>query len=211
MFFVFPAPQLNGDLALLPLEYDDKVEVTLRRRRAVVSTAAGVTVTFDWRSTVRVTLPSPYQGAVCGLCGNYNEEKADDMTMSDGRTTKSGEELGKSWQVATTPGCSPSCVGRRCQQCPEKKTRKYRAKKFCGVIVAKKGPFEKCHKQLGPGPFLKDCAFDACQYHGHFAAICDAIQTYASACQSQGIAVGRWRRRNFCREFHLFFGPKVAA
>lgn len=47
---------------------------------AVVETAAGITMTFDWRSVVSVTLPSNYQGAVCGLCGNYNGKSQDDMT-----------------------------------------------------------------------------------------------------------------------------------
>lgn len=210
MFFVFSALQLNDQLALLPLDYDDKLQVSLGSQTAVVSTAAGITVTFDWQSTARVTLPGTYQGAVCGLCGNYNEKKADDMTMSNGQTTKSGEALGKSWQVAETPGCSPACLGPRCKQCSDRLKSKYHAEKYCGVIAAKAGPFEKCHKQLDPAPFLKDCVFDACQYHGHFSAICDAIQTYASACQSQGVPVARWRRRNFCREFDLFLVSRSA-
>lgn len=189
---------------MLPLDYSDKLKVSVGSRRAVVSTAAGITVTFNWRSTVRVTLPSTYQDAVCGLCGNYNGKRKDDMTMSNGQTAKSGDELGKSWQVALTPGCSPACVGPRCQECSDKKKSKYEAQKYCGVITDKAGPFKNCHKQLDPGPFLEDCAYDACQYHGHFGAICDAIQTYASACQSEGIAVDTWRRQDFCREFDLF-------
>uniref|UniRef100_A0A3B4ULI5 VWFD domain-containing protein n=1 Tax=Seriola dumerili TaxID=41447 RepID=A0A3B4ULI5_SERDU len=48
----------------------------------VKHTAVGITVTFDWRSTVSVTLPSNYQGAVCGLCGNYNGNAKDDLTIT---------------------------------------------------------------------------------------------------------------------------------
>lgn len=187
---------------MLPLDYSDKLKVSLGGQTAVVSTAAGITVTFNWWNTARVTLPSTYQGVVCGLCGNYNEKKEDDMTMSNGQTTKSSDELGKSWQVALTPGCSSACVGPRCQECSEKS--KYEARNYCGVTTDKEGPFKNCHKLLDNGPFLEDCVYDACQYHGHFGAICDAIQTYASACQSNGITIDTWRSQDFCREFDLF-------
>lgn len=188
---------------MLPLEYSDKLKVS-GSSRAVVSTAAGITVTFDWESTVRVTLPSTYQGAVCGLCGNYNGKNGDDLTMSNGQTTKSGDEFGKSWLVALTAGCSSACVGPRCQECSDQKKSKFGDQNYCGVIANKAGPFKNCHKKVDPGPFLQDCVYDACQYHGHFGAICDAIQTYASACQSNGITIDTWRRQNFCRKFNLF-------
>uniref|UniRef100_H2RJX0 Fc gamma binding protein n=1 Tax=Takifugu rubripes TaxID=31033 RepID=H2RJX0_TAKRU len=189
---------LNDELALLPLEDSDKLKVSLSGRKAVVNTAAGITVTFDWQSTVRVTLPSTYQSMVCGLCGNYNGKGQDDMSMPNGQTTTNSNKLGESWQVALTPGCSTACQGAHCQECSEEQKSKYEAQRYCGIITEKTGSFKNCHKQLDPGPFLKDCVFDACQYHGHFAAICDAIQIYASACQNEGITVDTWRREDFC-------------
>lgn len=194
---------------MLPLEYSDKLKVSLSGRTAVVNTAAGITVTFDWQSTVRVTLPSTYQSMVCGLCGNYNGKGQDDMSMPNSQTTTNSNELGESWQVALTPGCSTACQGAHCQECSEEQKSKYEAQRYCGIITEKTGSFKNCHKQLDPGPFLKDCVFDACQYHGHFAVICDAIQTYASACQNEGITVDTWRREDFCRKFDSFLVSRL--
>lgn len=177
----------------------------LSSRRAVVETKAGMTVTFDWRSTVRVTLPSSYQGAVCGLCGNYNGKAQDDLTMWNGQKASNGAKLGESWQVALVPGCSSACKGPRCQDCSNSQTKKYQDQKYCGIIADKAGPFKDCHKHVDPAPYQEDCVYDACQYHGHHGIICDAVETYASVCQSQGVTIQSWRRANFCREFELIF------
>ncbi|XP_029573901.1 zonadhesin-like [Salmo trutta] len=70
---------LDGQLVSLPLGLNSQLMVFCSGQRAVVKTAVGITLTFDWHSTVHVKLPSPYQGAVCGLCGNYNAMPQDDL------------------------------------------------------------------------------------------------------------------------------------
>nr|XP_023835729.1 kielin/chordin-like protein [Salvelinus alpinus] len=92
-------------------------------RRAVVETAAGITLTFDWHSTVHVKLPSTYQGAVFGLCGNYNAMPQVNLTMRDGHPTPNATWLGASWRVALVPGCrghnaSPARTQRRTRTAP---------------------------------------------------------------------------------------------
>ncbi|KAK7886668.1 hypothetical protein WMY93_026289 [Mugilogobius chulae] len=190
---------LNGQLESLPLEYNDDLLVFRGGRTAVVETAAGITLTFDWSSTVSVTLPSNYQGAVCGLCGNYNGKAQDDLTMRDGQTAADGVKLGESWQVALVPGCSSVCQGPWCHACADSQREVYRAQKYCGIIADKAGPFKECHSKIDPAPYLEDCVFDACQYNGHHGSVCDAITAYVSACQSSGIAVSSWRTEAFCR------------
>ncbi|KAK7886664.1 hypothetical protein WMY93_026285 [Mugilogobius chulae] len=189
---------LNGQLESLPLEYNDDLLVFRGGRTAVVETAAGITLTFDWSSTVSVTLPSNYQGAVCGLCGNYNGKAQDDLTMRDGQTAADGVKLGESWQVALVPGCSSVCQGPWCHACADSQREVYRAQKYCGIIADKAGPFKECHSKIDPAPYLEDCVFDACQYNGHHGSVCDAITAYVSACQSSGIAVSSWRTEAFC-------------
>lgn len=171
----------------------------------MVETVAGITVTFDWQSTVRVTLPSSYEGQVCGLCGNYNGKAQDDFLMKNGKPAPNAVKLGESWQVGLTPSCSSTCKGTKCQTCSDKQKKKFQDDKYCGIIANKAGPYSNCHKVVDPAPFLKNCIFDACQYRGLQRSICDAIQTYVSACQNKGITIKSWRRRNFCREFGLFF------
>ncbi|XP_071062157.1 IgGFc-binding protein [Pseudochaenichthys georgianus] len=189
---------LNGQLASLPLDYNNELVVFLSGGTAVVETDAGITVTFDWRGRVSVSLPSNYQGAVCGLCGNYNGKAQDDLTMRNGQTSKDGAELGESWQVALVPGCSSVCQGAWCQACSDSHRKKYQAQKYCGIIADLAGPFRDCHSSIEPAPYLEDCVYDACQYHGHQGSVCDAVGVYVSACQSQGITIRSWRTDAFC-------------
>lgn len=166
-----------------------------------METAAGITVTFDWQSTVSVTLPSTYQDAVCGLCGNYNGKAQDDLAMPNGQAAPNGAKLGESWQVAVVPGCSSDCQGEWCQACSDSQKKVYQATKYCGIIVDKNGPFKDCHSKVDPVPYMEDCVYDVCQYHGHHGSLCDAVEVYVSACQSLGITIHSWRTDSFCREF----------
>ncbi|XP_056237739.1 IgGFc-binding protein [Seriola aureovittata] len=188
----------NGQRALLPLEYNNELVVFLSGWTAVVETAVGITVTFDWRSTVSVTLPSNYQGAVCGLCGNYNGNAKDDLTMRNGQIAPDGVKLGESWQVALVPGCSSVCQGAFCQACSDSQKKEYQAQKYCGIIADKAGPFRDCHSHVDPALYLEDCVYDACHYHGHRGSVCDAVGVYVSACQSRGITIHSWRTETFC-------------
>ncbi|XP_053183557.1 IgGFc-binding protein, partial [Scomber japonicus] len=189
---------LNGQLASMPLNYNNELMVSISGRTAVVETLAGITVTFDWQSTVTVTLPSNYQGAVCGLCGNYNGKAQDDLIMKNSQTAPNGDKLGESWQVATVPGCSSVCQGAWCQACSDSQKKVYEAQKYCGIIADKAGPFRNCHSHVDPAPYLEDCVYDACHYHGHHRSVCDAVGVYVSACQSQGITIHSWRTNTFC-------------
>ncbi|KAM7382747.1 hypothetical protein PAMP_002464 [Pampus punctatissimus] len=189
---------LNGQLASLPLDYNNELDVFLSGWTAVVETVAGITVTFDWRSTVSVTLPSNYQGAVCGLCGNYNEKAQDDLIMQNGHPAPNGDKFGESWQVAHVPGCTSVCQGPWCQACSDSQRKKYQAQKYCGIIADKAGPFRDCHSHIDPTPYLEDCVYDACHYHGHHRSVCDAVGVYVSACQGLGITIHSWRKDTFC-------------
>lgn len=103
--------QLDDQLVSLPLGLNSQLMVFCSGQRAVVKTAVGITLTFDWHSTVHVKLPSPYQGAVCGLCGNYNAMPQDDLTMRDSHPAPDATWLGENWRVALVPGCSSGCQG----------------------------------------------------------------------------------------------------
>ncbi|XP_034029561.1 IgGFc-binding protein, partial [Thalassophryne amazonica] len=189
---------LNGQMASLPLVFKGDLYVYRSGSTAVVETSAGITVTFDWRSTVTVTLPSNYQNAVCGLCGNYNGNAQDDLTMQNGQATNDATKLGESWQVALVAGCTSVCQGPWCHACSDSQSKAYSAQKYCGIIADKKGPFRECHSHVNPGPYLEDCVYDVCQYHGHHSIVCEAVTIYAAACQNIGITVYSWRTDTFC-------------
>ncbi|CAL9705927.1 unnamed protein product [Knipowitschia caucasica] len=189
---------LDGQLEDLPLQYSDDLWVSRRGKKAVVETAAGITITFDWHHRVSVTLPSKYQGVVCGLCGNYNGNPKDDFNKPNGEAADTEVQLGESWKVGDLPGCLSVCQGPRCSHCDGSQKDVYKVEKYCGIIADKTGPFKECHSRINNAPYLEDCAFDACQYDGHHGSVCDAIEAYVSACQSAGIEVRPWRTDEFC-------------
>ncbi|KAJ8332925.1 hypothetical protein SKAU_G00418210 [Synaphobranchus kaupii] len=190
---------VDGLFASMPFQYnDDQLVVHHSGRTAVVETAFGMRVTFDWNSVVSVTLPNTYQSAVCGLCGNYNRNPSDDKTMRNGQASAGEAELGESWRVGVVPGCVSGCTGPSCKACSGSQIDAYRTQRYCGIIADKAGPFRECHTHVDPAPYLEDCAFDVCHFNGRQASICEVVTAYVSACQSAGVAIRSWRSDTFC-------------
>ncbi|KAG7469170.1 hypothetical protein MATL_G00126120 [Megalops atlanticus] len=190
---------VDGQFLSLPFYLNDN-EVVVQRSgwTAVIDTAFGMRVTFNWNSEVEVTLPSTYEGMVCGLCGNYNKNPGDDNIMRDGKPAPGDTQLGDSWQVGVVQGCSPSCSGDHCQVCTNAQMETYKGQRYCGVIGDKAGPLRECHARVDPAAFLQNCVFDACYYKGHHTAVCEAVAAYASACEKEGVAIQPWRSATFC-------------
>lgn len=166
----------------------------------MLKTDFGLQVTFDWNSVITVTLPSTYQGAVCGLCGNFNKNPSDDMKMPGGNLESNDVKFGDSWRVGLVPGCSAECTGPWCQICSDSQKKVYQAERYCGLITSKSGPFRDCLAKIDPSGFIENCMYDACQYQGHHTAVCDAVAAYATACQNEGITIYSWRSQTFCRK-----------
>ncbi|XP_069057211.1 IgGFc-binding protein-like [Pleurodeles waltl] len=190
--------QVNGILTALPFYYQsNKIVAFIGSPHAWVKTDFGMTVNFNWDGYARVMLPSTYAGAVCGLCGNYNHKHDDDMILQNGEVASNSAQFGDSWKVAEVAGCVGDC-GADCPTCSEPDKEKYKSEKYCDIIVNENGPFSSCHKTIDPTPFFTDCVFDACQYKGHYSAVCSAVSTYASVCQDKGIKIQEWRTPAFC-------------
>lgn len=75
------------------------VRIYLSGQYVVVTTNFGLKVKFDGNQRAEITLPSTYMSKVCGICGNYNGQKADDFLNPDGEMEANSTSLGNSWQV----------------------------------------------------------------------------------------------------------------
>ncbi|NXX56650.1 FCGBP protein, partial [Scopus umbretta] len=189
--------KVNGILADLPFIYGDKLRVYLRGVHGIIKTDFDVIVTFDWYSYTRVILPNTYSRAVCGLCGNANGNPQDDFALPSGQLATDEIQFADSWKVADVPGCWAGCT-EDCKVCTEAEKRPYRGDKHCGLLVKQRGPFAACHSAIDPTPYFNNCLFDTCLYRGHQETVCQSISAYVTACQSQGIRIGRWRTAAFC-------------
>ncbi|XP_072317580.1 IgGFc-binding protein-like [Eucyclogobius newberryi] len=189
---------VNNELVNLPISLQDgDVNVYKSGMYAVVHTNFGLKVIFNWQSAVFVTLPSVYMGAVCGLCGNYNDKPADDLIPKNGNNPANPADFGASWRVAEIPGCVDQCKGN-CPDCDKTEMVQYEKEDFCGIIRDPTGPFRDCHAKVDPAGYFEDCVYDVCLFRGRKDVLCQSITSYTSACQAVGAKVYSWRTGQFC-------------
>ncbi|XP_030069242.1 IgGFc-binding protein [Microcaecilia unicolor] len=190
--------QVDGVLTALPFYFKtNKIVAYISGLHVFIKTDFNVRVTFNWISYTSVTVPDTYVSAVCGLCGNNNQNSSDDMTMKNGDIVRNPVQFGDSWKVGDVPGCTAMCNGD-CPLCTEEEKQIYKNEIYCGLIVKADGPFSLCHTTVDPSSFFNDCVYDSCQYKGRYTVLCDAISTYVSECQIKGIQIQEWRSPTFC-------------
>ncbi|XP_029094684.1 IgGFc-binding protein isoform X2 [Monodon monoceros] len=189
---------VDGILQYLPFQVaDGQVQVFRQGQDAVVRTDFGLTVTYNWNAHVTAKVPSSYAGALCGLCGNFNGDPADDLALRGGGQAANALAFGKSWQEETRPGCGAAEPG----DCPKLDTlvaQQLQSKKECGILADPSGPFRECHHTLDPQGAVRDCVYDRCLLPGQSGPLCDALASYAAACQAAGATVHPWRSEQLC-------------
>ncbi|KAJ8289737.1 hypothetical protein GJAV_G00004700 [Gymnothorax javanicus] len=166
-------------------------------RLAVLETHFGLKVTYDWTSTVRVKIPSMYQGAMCGLCGNYNDDPSDDLRLPNGQQAKNPTEFGDSYLVGEAPGCSHVCEDCASPS-PGPKDKPPPYIRDCEVIIDKKGPLRACLEKVDSMLYHENCVYDIVLNQGLQRAACDIIGAYVEECQENGGMIEAWRRQDFC-------------
>ncbi|XP_034612835.1 IgGFc-binding protein-like [Trachemys scripta elegans] len=189
--------EVDGVFVDLPFSHQHKFKAYISGVHGFIKTDFDLRVSFDWYSYARVIIPNTYANAVCGLCGNANQDPSDDLTMKNGTQTSDEIQFADSWKVGDVPGCSDSCTGD-CSVCSESQKQTYKGDQYCGVLIRQNGPFRQCHVAIDPVPFFDDCVFDTCQYKGHRDTLCSAISAYVTACQARDIRIGQWRSASFC-------------
>ncbi|XP_044847500.1 IgGFc-binding protein-like [Mauremys mutica] len=189
--------QVDGVFVDLPFSHQRKFKAYISGVHGFIKTDFDLRVSFDWYSYARVIIPNTYTNAVCGLCGNANQDPSDDLTMKNGTQTSDEIQFADSWKVGDVPGCSDICTGD-CSVCSESQKQTYEGDQYCGVLTQQNGPFTQCHGAIKPASFFDDCVFDTCQYKGHRDTLCSAISAYVTACQARGIQIGQWRSASFC-------------
>ncbi|XP_063043702.1 zonadhesin, like [Engraulis encrasicolus] len=188
--------QVNGFRVTPPVTLVENVKIYLSGKFVVLETDFGLRVRFDGNHHADVTLPSSYNGLLCGMCGNYNGKPGDDNLKPDGLPAATTNELGESWQV---PDERPDCShDGGIDECDDKIESEAQKPSSCGMITDLKGIFEACHKVVDPAPYFENCVYDQCGTGGSAVALCQALESYADLCAKAGVSID-WRRNNtFC-------------
>ena len=69
------------------------------------------------------------------------------------------------------------------------------AEESCSVLIS--SVFERCHHEVSPTPYVKNCHFDVCSCSSGKDCLCSSIANYATACAMKNVVV-QWRAPDFC-------------
>ncbi|XP_052447930.1 alpha-tectorin [Carassius gibelio] len=191
--------QVDGLIKTLPVQLQlGAVKVYQSGVAVALETDFGLLVTYDGLHYASISLPSSYFNNTCGLCGNYNDDPADDPVLPDGSLAESVVELGGSWRAEDTDfRCTDGCA-QNCSLCEPAAEVFYFRSDYCGLINKTDGPFRDCRAVVDPTAFVYSCVYDMCSNRDNITTLCQAIQAYALACQALGVTIRTWRSRSFC-------------
>ncbi|XP_061920411.1 zonadhesin, like [Entelurus aequoreus] len=208
---------VNGESVSPPLSPVHGLTITMNSRQVQLAADFGLTVRFDGKSRGEIILPSTYQNAVRGLCGNYDDNARNEYMKPDGTLVGNLNVFGESWRVTDRlfdgPGSDepPSSAhiyrrerdtepdsGFETSDCSEDELTIYNDTAKCGALAQPTGPFSACHAILPPTSYQDDCVFDLCAEKGSEELRCASYEAYAAACQEAGVPLGPWRQQLAC-------------
>ncbi|KAF7242489.1 IgGFc-binding protein [Varanus komodoensis] len=183
--------QVNGISHRLPVNLlDGQLRIYQHGCLVKIDTVFGFSLNYNLLSYVSVIIPNIYQGQMEGLCGNYNQQKDDDLKLPDG--TVKEDTLG------TRTLCIEGCPGNICPGCDQKKIEFFKQQNYCGILTAPEGPFSACHAVVNPDGYLNSCILAQCISGGDKESLCQSIQSYVTVCQEARVKVQPWRSPSFC-------------
>ncbi|XP_073420787.1 otogelin-like [Dendrobates tinctorius] len=151
-----------------------------------------ITLLWDQRTTLHIQAGPQWQGALEGLCGNFDLKTVNEMRTPDDLEVSNPQEFGTSWTIA-------ECLDRPDSRspCHLNPLRELFAKKECGILLSE--VFEACHPVLDVTWFYTNCLSDTCGCNlgGDCECFCASVSAYAHQCCQQGITVD-WRSPRVC-------------
>ncbi|XP_078613391.1 IgGFc-binding protein-like [Branchiostoma floridae x Branchiostoma japonicum] len=182
-------------ITTLPAQPRDDLSVKFIGQYVVIEATFGLKVSYDGSHRVEVTVPDTYQDTLCGLCGNYNGDKTDELLTPDGSIAADVVQFGNSWRqfkdgevCNENPPAPKQCDGALQEVFSE----------LCGILTDQSSVFASCYTILNPEGTFETCMYDMCAVNGDMESLCDNLQAYADACAEAGINVGAWRNSSFC-------------
>ncbi|XP_042191379.1 mucin-19-like [Callorhinchus milii] len=156
----------------------------------------GLTVIWDKHTSLSIILDPSWKNKVCGLCGNFNGNVADDLTTKWNSLVTNPIEFGNSWK--STIACSD--VKDQAFPCERNPYCLSWAQRKCSMM--KNTLFEACHKKVDPMPYYDACVQEACacDMEGKYLGFCTAVAVYAEACNKAGVCI-HWRNPELCPVF----------
>ncbi|XP_059007722.1 mucin-5B isoform X3 [Mustela lutreola] len=139
---------------------------------------------------VFLQLDPSYHGRTCGLCGNFNQNQADDFRTLSGVVEGTAAAFANTWK---TQASCPNVKNSFEDPCSLSVENENYAQHWCSLLTDPAGAFSRCHSVLNPAPFHSNCMFDTCNCEKSEDCLCAALSSYVHACAAQGVLLRGWR------------------
>ncbi|NXP92968.1 OTOGL protein, partial [Passerina amoena] len=158
----------------------------------LVKTTFGFSLAWDGNSGIYIKLTEDHKGKPCGLCGNFNGNKYDDLILQNiGEYTEDIAEFANSWAVQASDdiACVPTASDF---SSPCSANAESTEDIFFKCQIFLQFPFLSCHESIDPYSYISSCMNDLCRVDDD-ETYCRAVTEYARACSHAGSPVRDWR------------------
>uniref|UniRef100_A0AC11C8L5 Uncharacterized protein n=1 Tax=Ovis aries TaxID=9940 RepID=A0AC11C8L5_SHEEP len=139
---------------------------------------------------VFVRLAPQNRGQSCGLCGNFNQNQADDFRTISGVVEGSAAAFANTWK---TQAACPNVKNSFEDPCSLSVENEKYAQHWCSRLTDPHGPFAQCHSAVDPSTYYSNCLFDTCNCEKSEDCMCAALSSYVRACAARGVLLSDWR------------------
>uniref|UniRef100_A0A674K350 Otogelin like n=1 Tax=Terrapene triunguis TaxID=2587831 RepID=A0A674K350_9SAUR len=157
----------------------------------LVKTTFGFSLAWDGSSGIYIKLTEEHKGKPCGLCGNYNGNKSDDLIIQNSEYTEDIAVFANSWSIQTPDDAICVTTASDFSSPCSTDTESSEAIFFkCQILL--QFPFLSCHENVDPYSYISSCMNDLCRVDDD-ETYCRAVTEYARACSHAGYPVRDWR------------------